>query len=88
MANLTWNVIAVGKYGKEWICTRLPRMTVRWVFARSSQRDEGGGVIVVVLAVASRTMLQQTVAPNKCLGYCQRQTDRCVGEFQANILCR
>jgi len=29
------------------------------------QRGGGGDVIVVVLAVAGRTMLQQTVAPNK-----------------------
>ena len=28
------------------------------------QRGGGGNVIVVVLAVAGRTMLQQTVAPN------------------------
>ena len=57
-------MIAVGKYGEVWICTRLSRMTVRWVFARSSKRDGGGDVIVIVLAVASRTMLQQIVAPN------------------------
>ena len=31
------------------------------------QRGGGGDVIVVVLAVASRTMLQQTVAPNNIL---------------------
>ena len=31
------------------------------------QRGGGGDVIVVVLAVASRTMLQQTVAPNMSL---------------------
>jgi len=29
------------------------------------QRGGGGDVIVVVLTVAGRTMLQQTVAPNK-----------------------
>ena len=31
------------------------------------QRGGGGDVIVIVLAVASRTMLQRTVAPNICL---------------------
>jgi len=31
------------------------------------QRGGGGDVIVIVLAVASRTMLQQTVAPNTSL---------------------
>jgi len=60
-------MIAVGKYGEVWICTRLSRMTVRWVFALSSQRGGGGDVIVIVLAVASRAMLQQTVAPNNQL---------------------
>jgi len=33
------------------------------------QRGGGGDVIVIVLAVASRTMLQQTVAPNTILWY-------------------
>jgi len=42
----------------------LPRMTVKWVCALFRQRGGGGDVIVVVLAVAGRTMLQQTVAPN------------------------
>ena len=64
MTWLTWNVIAVGKYGEVWICTRLSRMTVKWVCALFQQRGGGGDVIVIVLVVASRTMLQQTVAPN------------------------
>jgi len=61
-------MIAVGKYGEVWVCTRLPRMTVKWVCALFRQRGGGGDVIVVVLAVADRTMLQQTVAPNMILG--------------------
>ena len=52
------------KIGEVWICTRLSRMTVRWVCALFQQRGGGGDVIVIVLAVASRTMLQQVVAPN------------------------
>ena len=74
MTWLTWNVIAVGEYGKVWICTRLPRMTVRWVCALFRQRGEGGDVIVIVLAVASRTMLQQIVAPNTNIGQVQTLT--------------
>jgi len=50
--------MAVGKYGKVWICTRLSRMTVRWVCALFRQCGGGSDVIVIVLAVARRTMLQ------------------------------
>ena len=64
---LTWNMIAVGKYGEVWICTRLSRMTVRWVRALFRQRGGGGDVVVVALVVASRTMLQSVVDPNTCL---------------------
>ena len=37
------------------------------------QRGGGGDVIVIVLAVASRTMLQQTVAPNTLHRLCMHR---------------
>jgi len=47
VANLTWNVITIGKYGKVWICARLSRMTVEWICALFRQRGGGGDVVVV-----------------------------------------
>jgi len=66
-------VIAVGKYGMVGLCrARLIALDDGMDgFARALPkfRQRGGGVVVVALVVASRTMLQSVVDPNSSMIY-------------------